>query len=78
MSDEGEKITIRVPRRFLETIDFLVTLDDFSSRSEAVRTAIRDMIYARVEVVSDRIKKMQAAQATVLEDETLRKEFLQK
>jgi len=78
MSDDGEKITIRVPRRFLETIDFLVTLDDFSSRSEAVRTAIRDMIYARVEVVSDRIKKMQAAQATVLEDETLRKEFLQK
>ncbi len=78
MSDDGEKITIRVPKRFLETIDFLVTLDDFSSRSEAVRTAIRDMIYARVEVVSDRIKKMQAAQATVLEDETLRKEFLQK
>ncbi|HEV8594580.1 MAG TPA: ribbon-helix-helix domain-containing protein [Thermoplasmata archaeon] len=78
MSDEGEKITIRIPRRFLETIDFLVALDDFSSRSEAVRTAIRDMIYARVEVVSDRIKKMQTAQAAVREDDTLRKEFLQK
>lgn len=78
MGDEGEKITIRVPKRFLETMDFLVALDDFSSRSEAVRTAIRDMIYQRVEVVSERIKKMQAAQAAIEDDETLRKQFLQK
>ena len=78
MSNDGEKITIRVPKRFLETIDFLVALDDFSSRSEAVRTAIRDMIYARVNLVSDRIKQIQSAEAAIADKENLRKEFLQK
>jgi len=78
MGDEDEKITVRVPRRFLEAIDFLVELDDFPSRSEAVRTAVRDMIYARVELVTDRIKKMQAAETAMAEKETLRKQFLQK
>jgi len=78
MGSDDEKITIRIPKRFLETIDFLVELDDFSSRSEAVRTAIRDMIYARVNLVSDRIKQIQAAETAIAEKETLRKQFLQK
>ncbi len=78
MGDEGEKITIRIPKRFLEAIDFLVDIDDFPSRSEAVRAAVRDMIYDRVELVTDRIKKMQAAEAALAEKEALRKEFLQK
>ena len=78
MGSDDEKITIRIPKRFLETIDFLVELDDFSSRSEAVRTAIRDMIYVRVNLVSDRIKQIQAAETAIAEKETLRKQFLQK
>ena len=78
MGSDDEKITIRIPKRFLETIDFLVALDDFSSRSEAVRTAIRDMIYARVNLVSDRIKQIQSAEAAIAEKENLRKQFLQK
>ena len=78
MGTDDDKITIRIPKRFLETIDFLVDLDDFSSRSEAVRTAIRDMIYARVNLVSDRIKQIQAAETAIAEKETLRKQFLQK
>jgi len=78
MGNDGEKITVRIPKRFLETVDFLVDLDDFPSRSEAVRTAIRDMIYARVALVSERIKQIQAAEAAIAEKETLRKQFLQK
>jgi len=78
MGNDGEKITVRIPKRFLETVEFLVDLDDFPSRSEAVRTAIRDMIYARVALVSERIKQIQAAEAAIAEKETLRKQFLQK
>ncbi len=78
MTGEDEKITIRVPKRFLRAIDFLVEMDDFSSRSEAVRAAIRDFIYARVEVVTDKIKKMQAAEAAMAETEAVRDKFLQK
>ena len=78
MGNDDEKITVRIPKRFLETLDFLVDLDDFPSRSEAVRTAIRDMIYARVALVSERIKQIQAAEAAIADKENLRKEFLQK
>lgn len=78
MGNEGEKVTIRVPKRFLEAIDFLVEVDDFPTRSEAIRSAVRDMIYARVELVSDRLKKMQATEAALAEKEALRKQFLQK
>ena len=77
MGDGDEKVTVRIPKRFLEAIDFLVELDDFPSRSEAVRTGIRDMIYARVALVSDRLKQLQAAEAAIAEKEKLRKEFLQ-
>ncbi len=78
MGNDDEKVTVRIPKRFLETLDFLVDLDDFPSRSEAVRTAIRDMIYARVALVSERIKQIQAAEAAIADKENLRKQFLQK
>lgn len=77
MTDD-EKITIRVPKRFLKAIDFLVEMDDFSSRSEAVRNAIRDFIYDRVDVVTDKIKKMQSAEAAMAEAEEMRKHYLRK
>ncbi len=78
MGNDDEKVTVRIPKRFLETLDFLVDLDDFPSRSEAVRTAIRDMIYARVALVSERIKQIQAAEAVIADKENLRQQFLQK
>ena len=78
MGNDDEKVTVRIPSRFLKAIDFLVDLDDFPSRSEAVRAAVRDMIYARVDLVTDRIRKMHAAEAAMAEKDTLKKQFLQK
>lgn len=78
MPGEDEKITIRVPKRFLQAIDFLVEMDDFPTRSEAVRAALRDFVYGRVEIVTDKIKKMQAAEAAMAEAERTRREFLRK
>src|SRR5438552_1085078 len=48
---DSEKMTLRLPPRYLKALDFLVEVDDFPSRSEAVRAAIRDFVYARVELV---------------------------
>jgi Arc/MetJ-type ribon-helix-helix transcriptional regulator len=62
MLPETEKITIRVPSKFVRALDFLVEVDDFPSRSEAIRAAIRDLVYNRVELVMDKIKKMQEAE----------------
>lgn len=78
MSGEDEKITIRVPKRFLQAIDFLVEMDDFPTRSEAVRAALRDFVYGRVEIVTDKLKKMQAAEAAMADVDRTRREFLRK
>jgi Arc/MetJ-type ribon-helix-helix transcriptional regulator len=78
MPTDDEKITIRVPKRFLQAMDFLVEMDDFPSRSEAVRAALRDFVYARVEIVTEKLKKMQAAETAMAEAERTRREFLQK
>ncbi len=78
MESDTEKITLRLPARFLKALDFLVEVDDFPSRSEAVRSAIWDFVYARVELVSDKLKKMQDAQRAMAHAEELRKDFLAK
>ncbi|MCK4718649.1 MAG: ribbon-helix-helix protein, CopG family [Thermoplasmata archaeon] len=39
-----EKITIRLPKSYLRSIDRLVERDYFSSRTEAIRTALRKLV----------------------------------
>lgn len=78
MGDDTEKITLRLPARYLKALDFLVEVDDFPSRSEAVRAAIRDFVYARVELVTDKLKKIQDAERSMAEMESLKREFMQK
>jgi Arc/MetJ-type ribon-helix-helix transcriptional regulator len=78
MPDDTEKITLRLPTRYLKALDFLVEVDDFPSRSEAVRAAIRDFIYARVELVTEKLRKMEEAERSMAQMEAFRREFLQK
>ena len=73
-----EKVTVRLPERYIRALDFLVEADDFSSRSEAMRAAIRDFIYARVELVQDRIKKMEEAEKTLASMESFEQRYLRK
>jgi len=78
METDSEKVTIRIPRRYLRSIDFLVRADDFPSRSEAIRTAIRDMVYQRIEMVPDKLKKIQAAEQAVANAESLERDLIKK
>ena len=39
-----EKLTLRLPRSYLRSIDRLVERDYFSSRTEAIRTALRKLV----------------------------------
>ena len=75
---DKEKITLRLPGRYLKALDFLVQVDDFPSRSEAVRAAIRDFVYGRVELVTDKLKKMKDAERTLEEAEAFKREYMQK
>jgi Arc/MetJ-type ribon-helix-helix transcriptional regulator len=78
MMPETEKITIRVPKKFVSALDFLVEVDDFPSRSEAIRAAIRDLVYNRVELVMDKIKKMQEAEQALSAMKDFEIEYLKK
>lgn len=75
---ELEKVTIRLPQRYLSALDLLVQADDFPSRSEAIRAAVRDLIYARVDIVIDKLKKIAETQRSLGELEELKKKFLSK
>jgi Arc/MetJ-type ribon-helix-helix transcriptional regulator len=76
MTEETEKITIRLPKRYVRALDFLVELDDFTSRSEAIRGAIRDMVYTRTELVMDRVEKIKKAEDALAQMESFQKQYL--
>ncbi|MFQ5838275.1 MAG: ribbon-helix-helix domain-containing protein [Thermoplasmata archaeon] len=78
MTDRSEKLTIRLPVRFIKALDFLVAVDDFPSRSEAIRAAVRDLVYSRIEMVPEKIKRIQEAEMALEEAESLRKEMLRR
>lgn len=78
MREDSEKMTLRLPKRYLKALDFLVDVDDYPSRSEAVRAAIRDFVYARVELVTEKLKKMQDAERSLAEMETFKRDYLSK
>jgi len=75
---DTEKITIRIPDRHLRALDFLVEIDDFPSRSEAIRVAIRDLIYGRMELVMDRMKKLEHAEQVLAEMKQFEDQYLNK
>lgn len=78
MEPDTEKITIRIPDRHLRALDFLVEIDDFPSRSEAIRVAIRDLIYGRMELVMDRMKKLEHAEQVLAEMKQFEAQYLKK
>jgi Arc/MetJ-type ribon-helix-helix transcriptional regulator len=76
MEEDMEKVTIRLPSRYLKRLDFLVRVDDFPSRSEAVRTAVRDLLYARVELVLEKQKRLLELDLKDAELEEVERQYL--
>jgi Arc/MetJ-type ribon-helix-helix transcriptional regulator len=78
--EEGdlEKVTLRLPTRHIRALDFLVQVDDFPSRSEAIRAAIRDFIYARLDLVTEKLKKMEEAERALAEMEAYEERYMRK
>lgn len=78
MDKDLEKVTIRLPARYIRALDFLVQVDDFPSRSEAIRAAVRDMVYDRINLVMDKIEKMETAEKALASLEIFEEKYLQK
>ena len=70
-----DKITIRLPKTFIRQLDFLVKIEDFSSRSEAIRTAVRDMLYHRIDLVMKKIEKKVEANQKLMELEAIEEQY---
>jgi len=73
---EMEKVTIRLPAKYLKRLEFLVAVDDFPSRSEAIRTAVRDLLYNRLEYVMEKQKQMLKADLLDAEMEAIQKKYV--
>jgi Arc/MetJ-type ribon-helix-helix transcriptional regulator len=73
---EPVKITIRVSQKFLDEIDFLVDCGDFPNRTEAIRAAIRDMLYQRVPLVLEKMEQKADMQRKMDHIKNIRKEYL--
>jgi Arc/MetJ-type ribon-helix-helix transcriptional regulator len=73
---EPVKITIRIPIEFIDQIDFLVDMDDFPNRTEAIRTAIRDMLYQRLPLVLEKEEKKAELRKRMGEVNQFRNEFM--
>jgi Arc/MetJ-type ribon-helix-helix transcriptional regulator len=59
---EMQRVTLRLPEQQLKMIDRFVELGEFPSASEAIRTAIRDLIDQRSEKLAGRIQLFEKAQ----------------
>ena len=57
-----QRITIRLPEQQVKMIDLFVEYGEFPSASEAIRTAIRDMINQRSEKVRGRLQLFEDVQ----------------
>lgn len=71
-------MTIRLPKRFIRALDFLVAVDDFPSRAEAIRAAVRDLVYARIDLVPEKAKRIRDAELALEESDQLRKNVLRR
>ncbi len=59
---DNERITVRLPKRDLNTIDLLIEYGEFSSRSEIIRHAIHDFVKTQTSTVlktAEQIKQVQ-------------------
>ena len=73
---EPVKLTIRIPIDFIDQIDFLVDIDDFPNRTEAIRTAIRDMLYQRLPLVLEKEEKKAELRKRMGEVKQFRNDFM--
>jgi len=73
-----EKVTVRLPKRFVDGLDALVAVDDYPSRSEAIRVAVRDLVYKRSGLVAKKVGKMMELSRNVAKIRSIEMEYLNK
>ncbi|PSQ15670.1 ribbon-helix-helix protein, CopG family [Halobacteriales archaeon QS_8_69_26] len=52
-----ERVTLRIPKQQIEEVEQLVDTGEFPNRSEAIRSAVRDMINEQKESDDERDRR---------------------
>ena len=79
MMEKGTvKLTIRIPESYMKDIDFLVEAEDFPSRSEVIRTAVRDLVNNRLELVMGNLERKMVVMERMAQLEETQRKFLSK
>ena len=78
MEKETVKLTIRIPASYLRDIDFLVEAEDFPSRSEVIRTAVRDLVNDRLELVTGNLERKMVVMERMSQLEEMKRRYLSK
>ena len=65
-----QRVTLRLPEQQIKMIDMLVEFGEFPSASEAIRTAIRDLIDQRSEKLVGRMQLFDKAKEQSMNSET--------
>ncbi len=69
-----QRITLRLPDQQIKMIDLMVQCGEFPSVSEAIRTAVRDLIDQRSEKLAGKLKLFEQMQNTKSMDGFLKME----
>jgi len=52
-----ERVTLRIPKQQIEEVEQLVDTGEFPNRSEAIRSAVRDMINEQQDAEDERDRR---------------------
>ncbi|RLF41869.1 MAG: transcriptional regulator [Thermoplasmata archaeon] len=72
-----ERMTIRLPSRDLQSIDTLIKMGEYSSRSEVIRHAVRDFLKRRIAEFLETAEKLKQFQQFNQELESM-EEYMKK
>ncbi|MFA5772564.1 MAG: ribbon-helix-helix domain-containing protein [Thermoplasmata archaeon] len=73
-----EKIAVRLPKKHLELMDYLIANHEYLSRSEIMRHAVKEFLEKHVPALTEKLKTMQQARQSMAEVENIEKKFMQK
>jgi Arc/MetJ-type ribon-helix-helix transcriptional regulator len=73
-----EKIAVRLPKKHLELMDYLIANHEYLSRSEIIRHSVKEFLDRHVPALTEKLKEMQKARQSMAEAENIEKKFLQK
>ncbi len=76
--EETEKITIRLPKKYMRWMEFLVEIDDSPSKTAIIHEALRDYLYDRMPYATDKVREMEEAESMMAEALAFKEKYLRK